>query len=117
MKKLIFFATGILCVWNICNAKVEVKNNTTVPIKVLVHYIGIGSPSEYILKPGQRKSETKDLANIKKRYQVWVKKGKIYELVVDEKVSDPGAFRKLDVIQAKEPTDGDVIYGIYSHGY
>jgi len=100
----------------LCSAKVEVINHTRGPIKVLVHFIGIGSPSEYELKAGESMKKLKDLANIKKRYQVWVSKKNGYELVVDEKVSDSGAFRFLEVYEREEPESGEIMYGIYSRG-
>lgn len=117
-KLLACIAMLSMCMPGQVKAKVTVTNRTDLPIKVAVHFIGIGSPTVYEINPSETQTKIKDLANIKRGYEVWIKENSTYKKVISlHKISDAGAFRKLDVLQHKDPETGEFLYSIYRSGY
>ena len=121
MKTVKLLVAALFTVTSCLLARVDVYNHLDLPVKVEIHYIGVASPWTGEIEAGGSHVNDylmKDLANIKTGYVVWVKEKNSYRKIISETgLSDPGAFRKLDIIQHKDPETGEILYSLYRSGY
>lgn len=103
-------------------AHVKVENYCGKSIYVKVHFIGAGSPTKYIVAPGGSDLQRKDLADIKKGYDVWINTGnesdiwKSSDKVTDKaKDLDNGLWKKVISCHGIKDAGAKVTVKVFEH--
>lgn len=116
---LLLGVAACLCVGQ-AFARVRITNSTPYELKVLVHYDAgsEGFPKGAFQKngeptakpgmmPGKAYTRKKDVAEIKRRWDVWAKFGETWTKVLSRKWSRGGAFVHAKIFMAVDPKTGE----------
>lgn len=78
---------------------IRLFNRTDYPIKMVVHFTGIGSPIHSdVINSYSDKHLTQDAANIKTRYEVWAQlDGDTWTKIIDKNTNSMG-WRRVSVV-------------------